>query len=179
MLYRVFFIICFIALTSVTSYAQTSKREYALKAGLIYNFARFSQRIKPIDSDIPLYVICSTSADFSLIAQKTLDKKLVQQRNVVVKFSTIENLKSHRCDIIYFNKNKQQKKYLLQQKNALSSAMLIGESPNFIALGGHINFIQVSGKIRFEINPEQLHASGIKVSSKVIRLGKIRKVDNS
>ena len=57
--------------------------------------------------------------------------------------------------------------------------MLIGEMPNFIDLGGHINFIYIGGKIRFEINPEQLQENGINVSSKVIRLGKVKVRSNS
>lgn len=55
-----------------------------------------------------------------------------------------------------------------------SKPLLIGQFSNFIEMGGHINFIIVGGKLRFEINPKQLNRSGIKISSKVMRLGIVK-----
>ena len=58
-------------------------------------------------------------------------------------------------------------------KNNLSGIMLVGESEGFLITGGHINFFIVSGKVRFEIDPKSLRHSGINMSSKVLRLGRI------
>lgn len=174
MTYRVIFIILLTVCASFNTNAQTSQREYALKAGLIFNFALYSQTSNSVLVDIPHYVICSSSKSFVEVAQKTLAKKKVKQRNVRVTYITPNKMTESMCHIIFFNDNDTYNNYLTSQRKKTIHSMLIGEMPNFIDLGGHINFIQVSGKIRFEINPEQLQASDIKVSSKVIRLGKIK-----
>ena len=59
------------------------------------------------------------------------------------------------------------------QNKAFSNLMLVGEFDGFLASGGHINFFIVGGKVRFEIDPIKLKNSGINMSSKVLRLGRI------
>jgi hypothetical protein len=54
-----------------------------------------------------------------------------------------------------------------------SAILTIGESDGFAEIGGMINFIIVRGTLRFEINVAEVNRSGIKLSSKLLRLGKI------
>jgi hypothetical protein len=178
MTYRVIFIILLAVFASFNTYAQTSQREYALKAGLIFNFALYSQNSNKELADNAHYVICSASKSFVDVAKNTLAKKTIRQRYIKIQHiqSLLNDTKS--CHILFFDKLKSYSQYQISHDNKLKHTMLIGETPNFISLGGHINFIHISGKIRFEINPEQLHASGIKVSSKVIRLGKVKRKSN-
>jgi hypothetical protein len=51
--------------------------------------------------------------------------------------------------------------------------MIVGETDNFIVQGGHIRFFLSGGKIRFEVSPDKLKLSGITMSSKVLRLGRV------
>ena len=178
MTYRVILIVLLTVCASFITNSQTSQREYALKSGLIFNFALYSQTLNSELADLSHYVICSSSKLFVEVAQKTLANKKVKQRNVRVIYLTPNEMTESTCHIMFFNNNNTYDNYITSQRKKIIPSMLIGEMPNFIDLGGHINFIQVSGKIRFEINPEQLQANGIKVSSKVIRLGKIKKLSN-
>lgn len=174
MAYRVTFIIILAVFASFHTHAQTSQREYALKAGLIFNFALYSQTVNSILADNSHYVICSASKPFIDVARKTLAQKKIRQRDVHVQLIPLLLPDSQSCHIIFFDKQESYAQYQSSHNNNLKHTLLIGAAPNFIDLGGHINFIRISGKIRFEINPEQLQASGIKVSSKVIRLGKVK-----
>ncbi|MDX2366796.1 MAG: YfiR family protein [Colwellia sp.] len=174
MTYRVVLIILLTVCASFHTNAQTSQREYALKAGLMYYFALYSQNSHSESADISPYVICSSSKPFVEVAQNTLADKKIRQRDV--KIQQIQSLlpNSKPCHIIFFDNQQSYSQYQASHNNKATNAMLIGQTPDFIDLGGHINFIRIGGKIRFEINPEQLEVSGIKVSSKVIRLGKVK-----
>ena len=179
MIYRITLIILLNVFTLFNVNAQSSQREFALKAGLIFNFALYSQTSDSLSvlADNTHYIICSSSKAFVEVAQKILAQKKVRHRKVKVTYVSPQMAKNI-CQIIFFNDNDTYASYLTSRSEETINAMLIGEMENFINLGGHINFIRISGKIRFEINPEQLQKSSIKVSSKVIRLGKIKKGNN-
>lgn len=156
---------------------QATEREYALKAGLVYNFARFSQGSWFNSESEPSYIICSHSQKFVDAASSVLEKKLIQNKPIKIKHVSAHELFTSHCHSIFFtNLEIFSKQY---EKENHSGAMTIGESAGFIESGGHINFISVGGKIRFEINPQKLTSDGIKISSKVIRLGKIKKAAKS
>lgn len=52
-------------------------------------------------------------------------------------------------------------------------ALLVGESPGFATRGGMINFYAADNRVKFEINPMKAEAAKLKISSKLLRLGKI------
>ena len=178
MTYRVILFILLAVFASFHLNAQTSQREYALQAGLIFNFALYSHTSNTVLADNSHYVICSSSKPFIDAAQKTLAQKKIRQRGVKVQHYQPLRSDTKSCHIIFFDNQTSYSQYRASQKNKPTHTMLIGSIPSFIDLGGHINFIRIGGKIRFEINPEQLQASGIKVSSKVIRLGKVKVSNN-
>ena len=51
--------------------------------------------------------------------------------------------------------------------------LLVGENDGFIESNGHIRFFLSSGKVRFEISPNNLKIDGVTMSSKVLRLARI------
>ena len=51
--------------------------------------------------------------------------------------------------------------------------LLVGENDGFIESNGHIRFFLSSGKVRFEISPNNLKIDGLTMSSKVLRLARI------
>lgn len=150
-----------------------SDREFALKAGLIFNFAVYSKGEWFDAEKHKNYLICSPDADFVKVARKTLQNKTVRDSLVVVKYIAMDSLRQQHCHSIFFSANNNVGiKYDDIDRNLLG-AMLVGESDGFIEHGGHINFFLAGGRTRFEINPIALEHSNIEVSSKVIRLGKV------
>ena len=146
-------------------------REYTIKSALVFNFARYSQhQTKPL-SPTSHYAICSTSKPFIKAAENTLNQKTIESKPIKTRLITPEQKQNH-CNIIYFDDITLFQRFIENEHD--SKTLLIGHSPNFISMGGHINFIIIGGKLRFEINPEQLAESGIKISSKVIRLGIVK-----
>ncbi|WP_440875748.1 YfiR family protein [Thalassotalea sp. PLHSN55] len=178
MITRCLFIIFLIVMAMPNTHAHSSEREYALKAGLLYNFALYSQNALSAHANHSNYVMCSSSASFVDIAKKNLADKKIKERHIQIEHVNTNQLSDSHCDAIFFTDNTSFEQYKSTPAKHLTT-LLVGESADFIDLGGHINFIVIGSKIRFEINPEQLKENGIKLSSRVIRLGKIKKVNNS
>ncbi len=53
--------------------------------------------------------------------------------------------------------------------------LTVAESSNFCQSGGIVNFILVKNKVRFEINVDAAKRTGMKISSKLLKLSKIIK----
>ncbi|WP_415230864.1 YfiR family protein [Psychromonas sp.] len=155
-----------------------SPREDAIKSGFLYNFARYSQGDWFNAELQPRYNICSFDPQFVDIARQTLKARTIKKVLVTVhllstKFDSIAD-----CNTLYLTKNDVDEWLYLINNVTLSKMMLVGEFNGFIESGGHINFFIVGGKVRFEVNIPKLKASGIYMSSKVLRLGRIHKGDN-
>lgn len=152
----------------LASATYAADREYALKAGLIYNFAIFSEGSWFDPGLEEHYSICSDSADFVTAANGVLKGKQIKGRKVKVISLPDQSQIDSLCHTVFYSANSTNPPVLPKH------AMLIGEAPQFIDVGGHISFFIARGKIRFEINPDALNAHGIRISSKVIRLGKVK-----
>lgn len=153
-------------------------REDAIKAGLVFNFAVYSsgEWFNPsVDSH---YIICSASQSFVNTAQSVLKTKVIKNRPVQVVQTSFTQYKPQKCHTYFFTSENPPNDTQLLKEHRFKNTMLIGEEKDFISKGGHINFIMLSGKLRFEINPTALTNNGINISSKVIRLGKVKKAVN-
>jgi hypothetical protein len=51
--------------------------------------------------------------------------------------------------------------------------LTVGDAADFIGRGGMIRFAEVANRIRFEINPGAAERSGLRVSSRLLRLAEI------
>lgn len=162
-------------LSPVFSYA--NDREYAVKAGFIFNFARYSEGewFNPKRSD--RYIICSFNSQFVLTASKTLANQKVKNRPVEVHLVSNLGVPNEMCNSFYLTSVNDEFMNKVIDNAKLKNTMLIGESKNFIRSGGHINLFITGGKVRFEVDANSLVSSGIKMSSKVLRLGRV--VDGS
>ena len=54
-----------------------------------------------------------------------------------------------------------------------SSALTVGESTGFTSLGGMINFTVEDSKLHFEVNVAAAERARLKISSKLLSLGRI------
>ncbi|MGL1956471.1 MAG: YfiR family protein [Colwellia sp.] len=157
----------FILATSISYEAIASDREYTLKAGFMYNFARYSVGDWFNLDENESYNICSTDEDFVRVAKQTLSKQYIKEHPVKISYINTPENGCHTLfitDIIY---------HPLINHNAFSKTMLVGQTPGVIDFGGHINFFIAGGKVRFEVSPSNLQKAGIKLSSKVLRMGRI------
>ncbi len=155
---------------SASAFSFDFDREIVLKSGFIYNFARLSEGNIPQTNSS--YYICSQDDDFLSVSSKVYEGKEVKGLRVITKKVTSINAVEG-CNILFVSKKYFPAWRTVLLSDALKKTMLIGEEKGFIQSGGHVNFFLLSGKIRFEISLINLERSAIKLSSKVLRLGKV------
>lgn len=156
---------------SATAFSFDFDREIVLKSGFIYNFARLSEG-NILQANSNHYFICSQDDDFLTVSSKIFEGKEVKGLSVATKKVTSINAVEG-CNVLFVSKKHFLAWKAVLQSEALKKTMIIGEEKGFIQSGGHVNFFLLSGKIRFEISLLNLERSGIKLSSKVLRLGKV------
>jgi len=190
-------VILFLAL-SVTSVAanagedSTSSQEYQIKAAFLYNFLKFVDwpQGKTFDTNEPVVIGIIGSAPlenaFKPIEGKAED---VHGKTVVVKYfksfeelmksgeNSKDNLQKElealrKCHLLFICSSEQ--KNLSQILDAVkdSYVLTVGESPEFIGLGGIINFVLEDEKMRFEINVAAADKAQLKIRSQLLRLAK-------
>ncbi|WP_160061285.1 YfiR family protein [Psychromonas sp. L1A2] len=170
---KLFIVKLLLVIFFISQEAAATPREDAIKSGFLYNFARYSDG-DWFNPDVKsTYNICSFNPEFIAAAKNTLKDLTIKKRpiNVHLLTSFQENIVD--CNTLFLSKGDSEKWALTSQNKAFSNLMLVGEFDGFLASGGHINFFIVGGKVRFEIDPIKLKNSGINMSSKVLRLGRI------
>lgn len=153
------------------SYA--NEREYAVKAGFIFNFARYSEGSWFNPNRRDNYIICSFNSDFVLTASKTLTGQKVKNRQVEVHLVSRKGMPNDSCNSFFLTERNAALIKKVVKNESLSKTMLIGEMKTFIPSGGHINLFIAGGKVRFEVDSDALLGADIKMSSKVLRLGRV------
>ena len=172
-LHRLFIIKLFLVMFLMSGETVATPREDAIKSGFLYNFARYSDG-DWFNPDVNTsYNICSFNSEFIAAARNTLKDLTIKNRPIKVNLLTSEEGGIADCDTLFISKHDIDKWAVLFEKETFSNLMLVGEFDNFLSSGGHINFFIIGGKVRFEIDPIKLKKSGINMSSKVLRLGRI------
>ncbi|QIR15902.1 YfiR family protein [Shewanella aestuarii] len=151
--------------------AQAMEQEYALKAGFLFNFARYGTWTEDFSKQNQ-FNLCSTDDDFNDIAKQVLAGKTIAGLPIHLLTVQLTQQAIDNCQLLFVTSNSLEQ-WQSQPNIQFDNVMLVGETPNFIESGGHIRFFLAASKIRFEISPEHLKRSGLVLSSKVLRLGRI------
>ncbi len=138
---------------------------------MIYNFAQFVEwpetKLKPSQS--PFVIGIFGEDPIGTILDETLKGETFQNRTVQVRhLSVLNDVKA--CEILFVSQS--QKKRIPEVLDAIrgNSTLTIGDTDDFILLGGMVAFKKEGNKVRFQINPEAATKSGLKISSKLLRL---------
>lgn len=149
------------------SYSQNEK----FKAIFIYNFTKNIEWPKNMRQGNFVIGVLGSEAmqkELQLLAQH---KKIGFQPIKVRYFSNINKL-DNRCHVIYLPDK--QSKYLPQalEKVKKSYTLVVGDKKGLAKKGAGINFYRDGTKMKFEISRRNIEQQGLKVSSKLIQLGK-------
>ncbi|MBQ4833525.1 YfiR family protein [Pseudoalteromonas sp. MMG010] len=148
-----------------------NNKEYALKAGFLFNFARFGQWQSHNPSD-EYFTLCSPDKNFIDIANTVVAGKTVHSHILKSKHTPLNTANFSDCEMLFITNNTFENWQTTAHQEPLNM-MLVGENTDFIKNGGHIRFFLSGGKVRFEISPERLKNSGLTMSSKVLRLARL------
>ncbi|HEX6639624.1 MAG TPA: YfiR family protein [Thermoanaerobaculia bacterium] len=166
-----------IAVFTVTLSAQTaSPAEYRIKAAFLFNFMRFVQWPPTAFADerAPL-VICVVGNDpFGAVLDQTLEGESVAARSIVARrVSDDESLDT--CHLLFVSgSEKRRLGKVLQSVSRSAPVLTVSDIDGFVAGGGTIGFFLERNRVRFEIDPAQAQRHGLKLSSQLLGLGRIR-----
>jgi hypothetical protein len=143
-------------------------REYDVKIGFIYNFAKFVTWPKAaLEKDPQTLILCYVAEDPSIKTLYKLDGKIVKGRKIKV-VTCDDDACFEQCHIIFFaTHNKENIQKVLKQTKG-RSILTIGEVDGFTQWGGIINFFEELNRLRFKVNLTAARREDLKMSSQVL-----------
>ena len=166
------------------AYAQTGdapdSSEYLIKAGFIYNFAKFvewpSAAFAQPDSPIVIGVL-GTDPFGSVLDRLVQDKKIGQRGFVVRRYKWGKDLKDLKdlrdCKILFVSASEKAHADEIIQLVKWLPILTVGETPGFAERGGVIRFTLEENRVRFEVNVDAAHQADLNISSRLLTLAKI------
>lgn len=165
------------------SFAAGNTIEYQVKAGFLFNFAKFVEwpaTSPAAGSNLRLGIVAPDEI-FELMT-KSLEGKLVGDRPIHVERVTAGDIEKGATlpQIIFVHQDIQRLHQELgfnpQQLFALAekqSVLVVGESAGFATSGGIIGFVQRGENLRFQVNLAKAQRAGLKLSSRLSGLAEI------
>lgn len=171
----IFIIVCVTVSSWLFVHAEpATPREYMIKAGFLYNFAKFVEWPEEVfdNSTAPLTIGIYGEDLFGSSFDQTIKKKTVQGRGLLIKrFKTLDELTV--CHILFINPSEEEHFPEIINKLRGSHVLTVSEMEGFAEHGGIINFIKEGNNVRFEINLDTAEKNGLKISSRLLKLAKI------
>ena len=147
--------------------AEEPPLEYEVKAAFIYNFAKFVEW--PAESsEITLCILGKNP--FGATANELNGKSFDNRKFKVMTVSSL----APQCNIVFISASERGHLGWILDSIQKQGILTIGDAPEFAHRGVMINFyLDENGRVRFEINLESANRAGLKISSKLIQLGKV------
>jgi hypothetical protein len=150
-----------------------SSREYAVKAAFLFHFAEFVEWPAGAfkDASGPL-TYCTVGEDpFRGALDESLRAKVIGNRGVRVAHVK-EGDSMQGCQVLFIGVAENRRAVSIMTNVKGSAVLTVGESPNFAASGGMIEFCLEGNKIRFDINLGAVNAAKLKMSARLLALAK-------
>ena len=149
-------------------------KEYQVKAAFLFNFVQFVEWPPGAftNSDTPICIGVLGEDPFGTALEETVRGETVHNRKLIVERSRrVENLKD--CHLIFISKSETERVPEILGDLDPVPVLTVSETQGFAQRGGIINLYLAGNKVRFEINPAVARRKGLKISSELLRLGKI------
>jgi YfiR/HmsC-like len=160
--------------------AQTkTANEYRVKAAFLYNFAKFVDwPPSAFTSGKQALTICVYGRDpFGSVLDDALLGKPVGNRRVdIVRTMQFQDLVG--CHVVFVGTPEREPTAELAARLKGRAVLLVGESEDFVASGGTIQFTIADNRVRFVVNPDAADRAGLKISSKLLALATIVRDSN-
>ena len=154
--------------------AENTAAEYEVKAAFLFNFARFVEWPPGAFASptAPIGVCVLGEDPFGdalnrVVAGKTLgDRSLAVRRGKKVK-------ELGGCEIIFVSSSEHERVPEILQELGKAPVLTVGESADFAAEGGDVQFTLEDNHVRFLVNVDATERAGLKVSSKLLTLAHV------
>lgn len=154
--------------------AQTASREYTVKAVFLFNFTQFVNWPPSSFSHqrAPFIIGIYGGDPFGTELDETVAGEQVNGHPVVVQ--RLNNInEARRCHILFINQREARNVVDILAQLGNESVLTVSDFPGFARSGGMVNFMNVSNKIKLQINPAAAKSADLAISSKLLRLADI------
>jgi hypothetical protein len=173
--YTAIVILILITSTLLASPARAAEREfdeYDVKAYTIYNLAKFiewPENSLNAASTVTIYIIGDDP--FKTFRDAMRDKSIQGKAIVIKNINSPADIKD--VGILFISRSEKEHLQNILKDISRLPVLTVGDTQSFAARGVMINFYIENSKIRFEINMESAKMAGLKISSNLLRMGKI------
>jgi hypothetical protein len=160
--------VAWIVLTTLTtaSFAE-SGLEAKVKAAYLYNFTKF------VDwPDLPAegFTICVVGSE--AVGQNLSELASRQTKGRSLSIETGVPSDPTHCQVLFIGQREPRAVDLIGRTRG-GSVLTVSDATNFARQGGIIGFFDEGGKIKMEINADRANAAKLKISSKLMEVGRL------
>jgi len=164
------FIVAFFVLICFNSFKSNAQRPmHEIHAMLIFNFVKYIEW--PDESKSGNFIIAVYGDDdvYNQLAKLYGQRQVKGQDAEIVNVSDVSAIKN--AHIIYLASNKSRDFDAIIEQYDTKPTLIITDKSGLGKKGSSINFKEVGGKLKFEINQATFDNSNLKVSSQLLNMG--------
>jgi hypothetical protein len=174
MLRRISIVASFLA-AAMTAAAQSPRApEYQVKAAFLYNFAKFVEwPAGTFPSPSTPFRICVLGRDpFGDALTNIVQGKAISSHPIVT-MAVHSPAEARSCHVLFISRFDPETLRPALDRIRGQPMLTVGESADFLTLGGMINFVLEEEKVRFEINLAAAEQHHLKLSSKLLAVARV------
>jgi hypothetical protein len=166
-------LVLFVALSAPVAAAQSNLRlvEQDIKAGLIYNFLRYTQWPAPSRDGQPL-VVCVYGPDPFSGRLQPMAGRTVNHRTISVRAVGAER-ELDACALVFINSANREDWPRLRTYLARRSILTVSDYDGFAVSGGMLEFTRVNNRIGVRMNVGAAEAANLRVEDRLRRLADV------
>ncbi len=146
--------------------AQEVSPEYKVKAAYLYNFVKYVEWPDTVKG--PIRICVAGQNPFGTVLDDLVRNERV--RDLTLSVEVIPGPLQD-CHVVFMPKTSKMQAYI--RAAAGTPTLMVGETDDFINLGGMINFTLEQGKVRFEINRAAAERAKLRISSRLLLLARL------
>ena len=145
--------------------------EYKVKAAFLYNFTKFVEwpAVRTTEPGRPITIgVLGRNPFGDELANITRGRTVNGRSFAVSAVHTTEEAAA--VDLLFVCAGEEARMKAMQESLHDAGVLTVGESPQFLAAGGVINFVIVGDKVRFAVNLAASERAGLKLSAQLLKL---------
>lgn len=160
-----------VACLALAAGGQVFASDSLLRIGFLLNFSRFTEWPESGETDKPL-IFCIAPGDLRMSGEiSALDGQIVRNRPVKT-MSISRPVELTRCNVLYLPVDLPGAASIWLANAERTSVLTVSDRPEFLAEGGIINLVLVSGQYRFDVNLALAKRGKLELDANLLRLAR-------
>ncbi len=159
--------------SSLAGAAEPAFSEYEVKAGFIYNIAKFVEWPERTDAGSRnQLLVCVLGSDPFGKAFEQIEGRTVQGKKLGIR-RVASAREARECHILFIGRSEKDRVARITETVKDWSILTVGDTEGYLREGVMVNFYMEDGKVRFEIDVERTKQSKLSLSSHLLKLARI------